>query len=402
MLYGIAGGRTMGRALHRLSAVQIKTLAPGMHNDGHGLYLRVSDTCTRSWIFRFTLGGKTRDMGLGSTHVVSLAAARKRAQELRELRQRGIDPITHQQASVAASRVAKAKTISFREAAERYVAAHENTWSRKHHATYVGTLRDHVYPVIGVLPVSVIDTTLVLQVLESLWRDKTETGSRVRGRIEAILDWARVAGLRDGPNRQRGRGTLLAMLPRRSQVRAVEHYRALDYRGCRHSCRGCGRGSMSARLLEFVILTAARLGEPARRHGMKSILVRDVDAAGRADEDVPPAPCAGEARRCPATRPSGDPARGLIFAGRDPAGQPGRPPLECWCQLAGVPAVHGMRAAFKTWATEQTDFPRELVEMALAHAVGTDVERAYQRSDMFEKRRALMQEWADYCAGGGT
>ena len=189
----------MGRALHRLSAVAVNKLEPGMHNDGHGLYLRVSDTGTRSWIFRFTLGGKTRDMGLGGTAVVSLASARKRAQELRELRQRGIDPITHQQASVAAARVVQAKSVSFREAAERYIASHEATWTRKHHADWVGTMRDYVFPVLGVLPVSVIDTALVMQVLEPLWRSKTETGSRVRGRIEAILDWARVAGLRDGP-----------------------------------------------------------------------------------------------------------------------------------------------------------------------------------------------------------
>ena len=397
----------MGRALHRLSAVQIKTLAPGMHNDGHGLYLRVSDTGTRSWIFRFTLGGKTRDMGLGSTHVVSLAAARKRAQELRELRQRGIDPITHLQASVAASRVAKAKTISFREAAERYVAAHENTWSRKHHATYVGTLRDHVYPVIGVLPVSVIDTTLVLQVLESLWRDKTETGSRVRGRIQAILDWARVAGLRDGPNPAAWKGHLAHMLPRRSQVRAVEHYRALDYREVpAFMSRLRGERSMSARLLEFVILTAARLGEA------RGATWDEVDLATATWTLPAERMKMSRQHRVPLAKPAVALLRDLlairrgdsIFAGRDfgqPAGATATRMLVR--QLAGTYAtVHGMRAAFKTWATEQTDFPRELVEMALAHAVGTDVERAYQRSDMFEKRRALMQEWADYCAGGGT
>ena len=158
----------MGRALHRLSAVAVNKLEPGMHNDGHGLYLRVSDTGTRSWIFRFTLGGKTRDMGLGGTGVISLASARKRAQELRELRQRGIDPISHQQASMAAARVVQAKSVSFREAAERYIASHEATWTRKHHADWVGTMRDYVFPVLGVLPVSVIETALVMQVLEPL------------------------------------------------------------------------------------------------------------------------------------------------------------------------------------------------------------------------------------------
>ena len=268
-------------------------------------------------------------------------------------------------------------------------------------------MRDYVFPVLGVLPVSVIDTTLVLQVLESLWRDKTESGSRVRGRIEAILDWARVAGLRDGPNPAAWKGHLAHMLPRRSQVRAVEHYRALDYREVpAFMSRLRGESSMSARLLEFVILTAARLGE-ARGATWDEVDLATVTWTLPAERMK-----MSRQHRVPLAKPAVALLRDLlairrgdsIFAGRDfgqPAGATATRMLVR--QLAGTYAtVHGMRAAFKTWATEQTDFPRELVEMALAHAVGTDVERAYQRSDMFEKRRALMQEWADYCAGGGT
>jgi integrase len=393
----------MGRALHRLSAVGIGKLGPGMWNDGHGLYLRVSDAGTRSWIFRFTLGGKTRDMGIGSTAVVSLASARRRAQELRELRQRGIDPITHQRSTVAAARVVQAKSVSFREAAERYIASHEATWTRKHHADWAGTMRDYVFPVLGVLPVSVINTALVMQVLEPLWRSKTETGSRVRGRIEAILDWGRVAGLRDSPNPAAWKGHLAHMLPRRSQVRATEHYKALDYQDLpafmaklRHD------SSMNARLLEFVILTAARLGEARGA-------VWDEIGLATATWTVP-------AERMKMSRPHRVPLssdavallRDLLAIRRGDAVFPGRD----FGRAAGATAtralvrqltgqnitIHGFRSSFRDWAAEQTDFPREVAEMALAHAVGSDVERAYQRTDLFDKRRKLMAAWADFCA----
>jgi integrase len=392
----------MGRALHRLSAVSIGKLAPGMHNDGHGLYLRVSDAGTRSWIFRFTLAGKTRDMGLGSTSVVSLAAARRRAQELRELRQRGIDPITHQHASVAATRVAQAKSISFREAAERYIASHEATWTRKHHTTYVGTLRDHVFPIIGVLPVGVIDTTLVMQVLEPLWRSKTETGSRVRGRIEAILDWARVAGLRDGPNPAAWKGHLSHMLPRRSHVRAVEHHKALDYRAMpAFVAKLRAESSMNARLLEFIVLTACRLGEA------RGATWDEIDLA-TATWSIPSARMKmSRPHRVPLSTPAVVILRDLqairrgdaVFAGRDYGRAAGATATRALVrQLTGQSiTIHGARATFKTWATEQTDYPRELIEMSLAHTVGTEAERAYLRSDAVERRRTLMQAWADYC-----
>jgi integrase len=399
---GISGEETMGRALHRLGAVAVNKLGPGMHNDGHGLYLRVSETGTRSWIFRFTLGGKTRDMGLGGTAVVSLASARKRAQELRELRQRGIDPISHQQASMAAARVVQAKSVSFREAAERYIASHEATWTRKHHADWVGTMRDYVFPLLGVLPVSVVDTSLVMQVLEPLWRNKTETGSRVRGRIEAVLDWARVAGLRDGQNPAAWKGHLAHMLPRRSQVRPTEHYKALDYREVpEFMSKLRGDSSMNARLLEFVILTAVRLGEgrgttwdeidlvaatwtvPADRMKMSRphrvplssaavTLLRDLLAIRRGD---------------------------AVFPGRDFGRAAGATATRALVrQLTGQPiTIHGFRSSFRDWAGEQTDYPREVAELALAHSVGSDVERAYARTDLFDRRRLLMQAWADYC-----
>ena len=342
-----------------------------MHNDGHGLYLRVSDTGTRSWIFRFTLGGKTRDMGLGGTAVVSLASARRRAQELRELRQRGIDPISHQQASVAAARVVQAKSVSFREAAERYIASHEATWTRKHHADWVGTMRDYVFPVLGVLPVSVIDTALVMQVIEPLWRSKTETGSRVRGRIEAILDWARVAGLRDGQNPAAWKGHLAHMLPRRSQVRPTEHYKALDYREVpAFMSKLRGDSSMNGRLLEFVILTAVRLGE-GRGATWDEIDLATATWTVPADRMKMSRPHRVPlSKRCSgaATRSVSNPTRRCrLPRSRLRARPPGATATRALVrQLTGqYITIHGFRSSFRDWAGEQTDFPREVAELAL-------------------------------------
>jgi integrase len=393
----------MGRSKYRLAATSINTLPTGMHNDGHGLYLRVSDTGTRSWIYRFSLGGKTRDMGLGSKDVVSLAAARKRADELRELRQRGIDPITHQHASVAAARVAQAKSISFREAAERYIASHEAKWTRKHHGVWIGTLENHAFPILGPLPVSVIDTELVMKVLEPLWREKTETGSRVRGRIEAILDWARVAGLRDGPNPAAWKGHLSHMLPRRSEVREVEHHEALDYRELpAFMARLRTESSINARLLEFIILTAVRLGEA------RGATWNEVDLAAATWTIPRERMKMARPHRVPLSTDAVALLRDLlairrsdaVFAGRDYGRTAGATATRALaCQIAGERiTIHGFRSSFRDWSAEQTDFPREVAEMALAHSVSSEVEAAYRRGDLLEKRRALMQEWANYCA----
>jgi integrase len=373
-----------------------------MHNDGHGLYLRVSDTGTRSWIFRFTLGSKTRDMGLGSTSVVKLAAARKRAQELRELRQRGIDPIAHQHATQAAARVVQAKSISFQDAAERFIASHEAKWAPKHHRNWVGTLRNYVFPVLGPLPVSVIDTAAVLHVLEPLWREKIETGSRVRGRIESILDWARIAGLRDGQNPAAWKGHLSHMLPRRSQVRPVEHHAALDYtRLPAFMAKLRSETSINARLLEFVILTAVRVGEA------RGATWDEIDFAS-ATWTVPGGRMKmSRVHRVPLSSPALALLRDLltirrgdhIFAGRDFGRTAGATATRALAkQIAGENiSVHGFRSCFRTWCAEQTDFPREVAEMALAHAIPNAVEAAYRRGDLFDKRRRLMEAWAEFC-----
>jgi integrase len=303
---------------------------------------------------------------------------------------------------VAAARVVEAKSISFREATERYIASHEAKWTRKHANDWVGTLQNHAFPIIGALPVSAIETGDVLRALEPLWRDKTETGSRVRARIEAILDWARVAGLRDGQNPATWKGHLAHMLPRRSEVAPVEHHRALPYRDVpAFSAKLRTETSMNARLLQFIILTACRIGE-AR-------------GAVWGEIDFPTATWTIPRERMKMSRPHRVPLsdaaiallrdllairRGdAVFAGRDFGRQAGATATRMLArQLAGTNiTVHGFRSSFRDWCAEATDFPRELAELALAHSVGSEVEQAYRRSDLFEKRRALMQAWARYC-----
>src|SRR5262245_26245792 len=253
----------MGRTLNRLTAVKINKLnKPGMHADGGGLYLRISHIGNnKSWIFRYSIGGRLRDMGLGSINDVSLATARRRAAECRELRAQGIDPISSHRESVAQRRASDAKSLTFKECATRYIAAHEAAWGQRHHEAWTSTLRDHC-GVLADLPVRMIETAHVMQVLSPIWKERTVTASRLRGRIEAVLDWAKVSGFRDGENPARWRGHLKHLLPAPGDVRGVEHHPALPYTEIGAFVAKLRKNtSMSAKCLEFMVLTAARLGE---------------------------------------------------------------------------------------------------------------------------------------------
>jgi integrase len=234
-----------------------------MHADGGGLYLQVTESGARTWIYRFMLNGRAREMGLGPLHTVSLAEARDRARECRKLRLEGIDPIEARNAKKAEARIAAATAMTFRESAERYIAAHKAGWKNpKHAAQWPSTLTSYVYPIFGDLPVQAIDTGLVMKALEPIWTEKPETASRVRGRIESVLDWATARGFRKGENPARWRGHLENLLPKKSKVQRVEHHPALpydemgDFMAALRSQEGIG-----ARAFEFLILTAARTGE---------------------------------------------------------------------------------------------------------------------------------------------
>jgi integrase len=411
----------MAQTIGRLSAIKVAKLnKPGYVADGGNLYFRVAPGGARGWIFRFALGGRTRDMGLGAYPEISLATARNLAGKFRALVKEGIDPIERRRADQAAQRVASAKNLTFDECSAGYVEDHEAGWrNAKHRAQWISTLKRYASPVLGKLPAATIDTGLVLRVLKPIWSKKTETASRLRGRIESVLDWARVRGHRSGENPARWKGNLDQLLPAKGKVRAVKHHPALPYLRIGEfmaDLRACPDGA--ARALEFTILTAARTTETigAQREEIdpreKVWNVPAERMKGRRDHRVP---LSKHALTHGGTKTGAK--DDFIFEGR----KPGTPlsnmamtgvikRLNAKRKQAGLslyvdPAQdnkrvvpHGFRSTFRDWAAEQTNYPNHLVEMALAHAVDDKTEAAYRRGDLFEKRRRLMNAWADYCA----
>jgi len=337
------------------------------------------------------------------------------------LRTRGIDPIEARAAGEAEKRVVAAKTMTFDQCAEAYIKAHRAGWrNAKHAAQWTATLATYASPVFGKLPVHAVDTGLVLKALEPIWTTKPETAGRVRGRIELVLDWAAVRGHRKGENPARWRGHLDKLLPARSKVRKVEHHPALPFGelpGFLESLRG--QEGIAALALEFTILTAARTGETigaqwdeiSEREKLWIIPAERMKA--ERDHRVP------LSRRALAIIAEMKKVRDGEFL--FPGGKSGKP-LTNMAMLALLDRInerraatgqprwtdpkngnkdvvpHGFRSSFRDWAAERTSFPNEMVEMALAHAVGDKVEAAYRRGDLFEKRRRLMDEWARYCA----
>jgi integrase len=395
---------SLGRPLAKLSATRVEKLAksPGMHGDGGGLWLCVSSKYAASWILRYSLGGKTREMGLGGLADVSLADAREKATEARRLRGAGMDPIVERDRKAAAARLEAARAITFKEAAETYIADHGAGWKNdKHAAQWPQSLKAYAYPIIGKLPVGAIDVAVVTKVLRPIWTKKPETASRLRGRIEAILDWATANGYRQGENPARWRGHLEAILPKRSKVRRVTHHAALPYSEMPDFWRLLeGQPGEAARALRFLILTAARTGEVIGATG------KEIDRE-RGMWTVPAERMkAGKEHRLPL------PAEALALLPNEMADNAPIFPSPNGKHLTNMAmltllrrmkrsdlTVHGFRSTFRDWAAEKTDFPAEVPEMALAHAVGDKVEAAYRRGDLFEKRRALAQDWACYCTG---
>ena len=395
----------------RLTALKVmKVKAPGMYADGAGLYLQVSgDGATRiakSWIYRYTLNGRAREMGLGPLSAFGLAEARERATEQRRLKHNGIDPIDARRAKRVQASLDAAKAMTFRECAERYVAAHRAGWrNSKHAAQWSATLATYADPIIGSLPVQTIDTALVLKVLEPMWTKKPETAGRVRGRIEAILDWATARGYRQGENPARWRGHLDKLLPARGRVCKVKDHAALPCDKLPDFMKALRlQSGVAARALEFLILTAARTGEviaarAAEINGSVWTIPAERMKGGKEHRVPLPAPALAIAERMKTGH--GD---AYLF----PGAKPGKP-LSNMAMLALIERMgrtdlttHGFRSTFRDWAAERTDFPREVAEMALAHTIGSKVEAAYRRGDLLDKRIALMDQWAAFCGSAGT
>jgi integrase len=403
----------MARAIGRLTALKVeKAKQPGMYADGGGLYLRVTPEGAKNWVLRFMLDRRPRWMGLGPLALYGLQEARAKALDARRKRHEGIDPIEARRAERARQRLDAAKAITFKQCAEAYVNAHRAGWRNGKHAGQWGaTLSTYAFPIIGALPVQAVDTGLVFKVLEPIWGAKPETASRVRGRLESILDFAKVRGYRDGENPARWRGHLDKLLPARSKVRAVEHHAALAYPelpGFLVALRQ--QEGIAARALEFTILTAARTGEVigARWNEIdlldKTWTLPAARMKGRREHRVPLAP------RPLAILDEMQGARRDDDAFMFPGGKPGaaRSNMAFLMLLRrmgrGDLTAHGFRATFKTWASERTSFQNEIVEAALAHVIGGKVEQAYreaasahaamgdvlrQRADELEQGRSL-------------
>lgn len=391
--------------MHKLSAAKVaKTSKPGHYGDGGGLWLQVSASGTKSWVFRFTRAGKAREMGLGALHTITLAEARERAAGCRKLLVDGIDPIERRNAGKQTAAAEAARALTFDQCAEQYIEAHRAGWRNdKHAAQWTATLATYASPVFGALPASAVDTSLIMKVLSPIWTEKTETAKRVRGRIESVLAWATVQGLRHGDNPARWRNHLDKLLAAPEKVAAIQHHAALHYAAVPEFLRALrAQPGTSARAVELVILTAARTSEVFNASFSEFDLQAKVWTipaermkAGR-EHRVALSDAAVALVRAAAPEKGAD----YVF----PGAKEGRP----LSNMAGLQllkrmgrndiTVHGFRSSFRDWAREQTNFPREVAEAALAHVVKDKTEAAYARGDVLAKRAKLMQAWADYCA----
>jgi integrase len=389
----------VARKIRRLTALDVKRAKHrGLYNDGGGLHLSIDANGNRSWIFRYGAQGR-RHHGLGPLHTVTLAEAREKARGCRKLLLDGLDPIAEKHARKAAAKAEAAKAISFADAAETYITSHHAAWkNEKNRQQWRNTLRDYAFPTIGRLPVSEVDTALVLRILQPIWTTKSETAARVRMRIERILSWATVQGFRSGDNPARWDKHLDNLLPPQAKVAPVQHHPALPYAEVPAFIRDLHElDGFAADALEFMILTAARTGEiigaewdefdlrakvwtiPGKR--MKAGRDHKVPLAKRAVEILKALPRDDE-------RPF--PLSNMAF-------------LQLLKRVGRTDITpHGFRSSFRDWAAETHKAAREVAEMALAHAVSDKTEAAYRRGDLFEKRRRLMDDWATFCTANSA
>jgi integrase len=389
-----------------LTPLAVKNAKPGRHADGGGLHLLVKESGARSWVYRFMLNGKSRDIGLGTAGPdgISLADARDARDALRHKVKAGIDPLEERQRdaveALAAAQAALVAGITFKAVAETYIGANEGSWRNdKHRQQWKNTLATYVYPVIGELPVAEVGTAHVLQILEPIWKAKAETASRVRGRMETILDAAKARGYRDGENPARWRGHIAQILPVRSRL-TRGHHKAMPYEaipafvGALHK-----REAVAALALEFTILTAARTGEVIGGKWDEVDLEKAIWTipasrmkAGK-EHRVPLSPRAVEILKA---------TQGLrkewLFPANKGGSMSGMAMSMLLRRMKVDVTVHGFRSGFRDWSAECTGYAHEVAEMALAHTIENKVERAYRRGDLFDKRRRLMDDWATYCA----
>jgi integrase len=392
----------MARQLKRLTARTVATMTkPGRHADGGNLYLTISKTgaaVSRRWTFMFSFAGKQREAGFGSAAAVTLAEAREKAAGYRSMLAKGIDPLNAKKAGQEAAAARK----TFGQCADELIKSKRREWrSEVHAAQWRTTIDDYCGPILD-KPVDAIDTQAVLGVLQSLWQRIPETASRLRGRIEAVLDYAKANGLRSGENPAAWRGHLALILPKRGKL-TRGHHAAMNYRDIpAFVAKLRERESVPVMALEFLILTAARLGEALGAtwdefdRDAKVWTIPPARMKAAKEHRVPLSTSAMAIIARMASIRTGD----FVFPGQ----RRGRPLSKAALAvlMPGGATAHGFRSSFRDWAGEETSFPREIAEQALAHATGGAVEQAYRRGDALEKRRGLMEAWAQFCEPAGA
>lgn len=387
----------MSKEANRLTAKKIARLGDGRHHDGRGLVLNIKGNA-KSWLLRYQRDGVERWHGLGPLHVVGLAEARERAKKARLQLLDGIDPINQRKEQRAKRRLETASAITFKQCADAYVEVHGAGWSKRHHEQWRQSLRDHAFPKIGSLSIAALDTPHVLAVLQPIWTTKTVTAVRLRARIEAVLDYAKVAGYRNGDNAARWRGHLDKLLAKPSRVAKVQHLDAMRYEAVPEFLSDLRqRNDTAAHALELAVLTAARSKEAVGARWSEIDFDTKVWTipAGRMKS--------GRDHRVPLSDAALDLLRRLprksefIFPSIRAPHITGEAVILVLRSMGRTETVHGFRSALRDWAGERTNFPREVAEQALAHKVGDATERAYRRGDALEKRRKLMEAWAKYC-----
>ncbi|UYL10286.1 integrase arm-type DNA-binding domain-containing protein [Bdellovibrio sp. SKB1291214] len=388
----------------KLNSLKVQnTKAPGLTADGGGLYLQVSRNGSKSWLFRFMLNGRSRSMGLGSVKTITLAEARSKSLDCRKLLIDGLDPIEERNRRNQQRALDTARKITFDECAALYIESHRAGWKNAKHADqWTNTLKTYVSPIVGSKSVDSIDTAAVMECLDKIWRTKTETASRVRSRIELVLDWASVHGYRSGDNPARWRGRLDKLLPKRSMVQPIKHHKALPLADLPEFMEDLRmRDGVSSLALEFTILNAVRTSEALNAKWDEISFEEEVWI-------IPPSRMkAKKEHRVPLGRRSLEILKKLKEIGSGeiyifPSNKAGRP-LSNMALLVLIGRMgydvttHGFRSTFRDWAGEFTNHPREVAEAALAHTLKDKAEAAYRRGDSLLKRRVLMKDWETFC-----
>lgn len=393
----------MPKIAKELSALEVGRLkAPGFVSVGGvpGLSMQIKASGARSWILRVKVGNQRRDMGLGPFPGVTLAQAREKARQARERIDQGGDPVLERKRAQGLLKADQASAVTFADAARSYIDAKSAEWrNKKHAAQWSATLETYAYPVLGRVHVADIEQAHVLQVLEPIWSTKTETASRLRGRIETILDWAKVRGHRSGENPARWRGHLDKLLAKPSKIAKVEHYAAVPVDAVQAFYVDLqARDGLAARALEFALLTAARSGE------VRGATWAEIDfekrqwiipASRMKAETEHRVPLTDAALRLLHCLPRLEGSEHVFFAPR--GAKLSDMAMTSVMRRMGLSFVpHGLRSTFRDWVAEKTNYPRDLAEKALAHTLESKVEAAYQRGDMFDRRREMMEAWANF------